>query len=973
MRFFRKDGYEWRKKKDGRTVGEAHERLKVGNVDALNCYYAHGEKNPFFQRRCYWMLDPAYEHIALVHYLDVSEGRQTGSNLHMDLISDQTTDTLLNKSTTPGSEEGYGTYQNSCSPGSIEEVTSTFDSGYNHMENFELAEMPKHFSSPSHAMMSHELRKIATQLSLDDDDYRDVSGDIVHGLRQCSNQAHGPQKSWPPEYGETSLSYDKLEHPNDVSGYRTSYSRCNGGEENLNSLNKTTFTEVPGVDQGQQLYLSTMPSFHESYSTYPANEHFYTSQFNFGNEGAESLQFELAKAREFLLGPDLIDSPVKRHSPIGTEEPAHSNSNADSSSETVQKKGPEANWMDTVNFKTAGNVYSSLYSELQFHKTQHIDPAGAAISPKSVKQQFYIHEICPEWAYSSESTKVIITGNFLCSASDSSWSVMFGDIEVPVDIIQEGVLRCQAPKHHPGKVALYITSGNRKVCSEVKQFEYIISPELSYSSGHSTPYYSKSSEELLLLIRLVQTLLESDPASAKQDGSSCSETDMLRNTERRYDWSEQLIEAALVGTYSASDIIDRLLQELLKDKLQQWISMKSQNCEGTDCSLSKQDSCIIHLLSSLGYEWALNPILNSGVNVNFRDVRGWTALHWAAQFGREKMVASLLAAGALAGAVTDPTVNDPVGKTPAAVAAAHGHKGLAGYLSEVALTSHLSSLKIIERKKFKEAVISEADRAVEGISEKTVNKSFGATEEQLSLKDSLAAVRNAAQAAARIQSAFRAHSFRKRQQKITGSQFEYGMSQEEILGISKYQRSQHGARDQKYNTAALVIQKKFRGWKGRKNFLILRQNAVKIQAHVRGYQVRKNYKFHMTVSILEKVILRWRRGGVGFRGFQTASTTMDDIGDEDILKVFRKQKVDTALDEALTSVLSMVEYPEARQQYRRMLESYHHAKEKLQHAESTSAEVCWEELQTENSGDVLSPLSLEEAWANLGNIDHETL
>ena len=28
-RFFRKDGYAWRRKKDGRTVGEAHERLKV--------------------------------------------------------------------------------------------------------------------------------------------------------------------------------------------------------------------------------------------------------------------------------------------------------------------------------------------------------------------------------------------------------------------------------------------------------------------------------------------------------------------------------------------------------------------------------------------------------------------------------------------------------------------------------------------------------------------------------------------------------------------------------------------------------------------------------------------------------------------------------------------------------------------------------------------------------------------------------
>ncbi|XP_010449344.1 PREDICTED: disease resistance protein RRS1-like isoform X1 [Camelina sativa] len=71
LKFFRKDGHQWRRKKDGRAIAEAHERLKVGNVDALNCYYAHGEHSPTFQRRIYWMLDPEYEHIVLVHYRDV--------------------------------------------------------------------------------------------------------------------------------------------------------------------------------------------------------------------------------------------------------------------------------------------------------------------------------------------------------------------------------------------------------------------------------------------------------------------------------------------------------------------------------------------------------------------------------------------------------------------------------------------------------------------------------------------------------------------------------------------------------------------------------------------------------------------------------------------------------------------------------------------------------------------------------------
>lgn len=30
VRFFRKDGHDWRKKSDGKTVRETHEKLKVG-------------------------------------------------------------------------------------------------------------------------------------------------------------------------------------------------------------------------------------------------------------------------------------------------------------------------------------------------------------------------------------------------------------------------------------------------------------------------------------------------------------------------------------------------------------------------------------------------------------------------------------------------------------------------------------------------------------------------------------------------------------------------------------------------------------------------------------------------------------------------------------------------------------------------------------------------------------------------------
>lgn len=190
------------------------------------------------------------------------------------------------------------------------------------------------------------------------------------------------------------------------------------------------------------------------------------------------------------------------------------------------------------------------------------------------------------------------------------------------------------------------------------------------------------------------------------------------------------------------------------------------------------------------------------------------------------MVAVLIASGASAGAVTDPNSQDPNGKTPASIAANCGHTGLAGYLSELALTSHLSSLVVEESELSKGSAAVEAERTVYSFS-----KAISTNEDCV-----FAAVRNAAQAAARIQSAFRAHSFRRRQQKesevvLAGdSGDEYGIFANDIHGLSAAAKLKFGsARD--HNTAALSIQKKYRGWKSRKDFITLRQKVVKIQVH----------------------------------------------------------------------------------------------------------------------------------------------
>lgn len=209
---------------------------------------------------------------------------------------------------------------------------------------------------------------------------------------------------------------------------------------------------------------------------------------------------------------------------------------------------------------------------------------------------------------------------------------MIGDMEVPVEIIQEGVLRCNAPPHFQGKVNICITSGNRESCSEIRELEYRSKPNVCMHNNNppKTEAY-KSLEELLLLVRFVQMLL-SDP-QPKEDVSE-SRIDSFDKSRMAGDTWSEIIEALLVGNSSSSSTLDWLLQELLKDKMQLWLSSKLQKNNHNGYSLSKKEQGIIHMVAGLGFEWALQPVLNSGVSINFRDINGWTALHWAARFGR---------------------------------------------------------------------------------------------------------------------------------------------------------------------------------------------------------------------------------------------------------------------------------------------------------------------------------------------------
>lgn len=184
---------------------------------------------------------------------------------------------------------------------------------------------------------------------------------------------------------------------------------------------------------------------------------------------------------------------------------------------------------------------------------------------------------------------------------------------------------------------------------------------------------------------------------------------------------------------------------------------------------------------------------------------------------REQTIAILVSLGAAPGALTDPSPEFPLGRTPADLASGNGHKGISGFLAESSLTSHLSSLTMNDPK---EVVQTVSERIASPVND-------GDVQDTLSLKDSNTAVCNATQAACRIHQMFRMQSFQLKQL----SEFGDGVFDEHAISLLTAKSRRPLQSDGVVHSAATQIQKKFRGWKKRKEFLLIRQRIVKIQVH----------------------------------------------------------------------------------------------------------------------------------------------
>ncbi|KAJ4715755.1 Calmodulin-binding transcription activator [Melia azedarach] len=991
LRYFRKDGHNWRKKKDGKTVKEAHERLKAGSIDVLHCYYAHGEENENFQRRSYWMLEEELSHIVLVHYREVKGNR---TNFIRIKATEGTTPYIQETEETIPNSEVEGSQSSSFRPNSYQmrsQTTDTTSLTSAQASEYEDVESVYNNQASSSFRSFLESKQPATEkidAGLSDPYYPTLLTNNYQGKfspvtgadfispaqadkSRVANDAgltYEPQKnldfqSWEDVLQNCAQGIGSQPFPTFSSTQPENLGNLpKQGHEILGELFSNSFGErkefgshleiqgewqtseddsshLPNWPTDQKLYLDsahdpTSRSCEQEVacddllnSLQPPNAH-RNMQNNRLNAECGHLQKSDSESNLTVEGKSIYYSAIKPHLFDGSTE------------EGLKKNDSFNRWMNKElgdvkesNMQSTSGVYwETVESENGVHDSgipvqEHLD--SYMLSPSISQDQLYsIIDFSPNWAYVGSEVKVLITGRFLLSQQEAEkckWSCMFGEVEVPAEIVAGGVLRCHTPSQKVGRVPFYVTCSNRLACSEVREFEYRASHVQDVDTSDN--YGDVTGENLRM--RLGKLLCLSSVNTPNGDPSDRTDISQLKSKissllkEENDAWDRML---KLTENLSLEEVQEKLLQKLLKEKLHVWLLQKAAEGGKGPSVLDQDGQGVLHFAAALGYDWALEPTVVAGVNINFRDVNGWTALHWAAYCGRERTVASLISLGAAPGALSDPTPKYPLGRTPADLAASIGHKGIAGYLAESDLSSHLSAINL--NKQDRDAAETNGAKVVQTVSQRSPTpNSDGDLPYRLSLKDSLAAVCNATQAAARIHQVFRVQSFQKKQFKEYGDDT-FGISDERALSLLAVKSHKVGHHDEPVHAAAVRIQNKFRSWKGRKDFLIIRQQIVKIQAHVRGHQVRKNYrKIVWSVGIMEKVILRWRRKGSGLRGFKSEALTeggssmLDTTSKEDdfdFLKEGRKQK-EERLQKALARVKSMVQYPEARDQYRRLL------------------------------------------------------
>lgn len=195
--------------------------------------------------------------------------------------------------------------------------------------------------------------------------------------------------------------------------------------------------------------------------------------------------------------------------------------------------------------------------------------------------------------------------------------------------------RCLVSPHSPGLVNLYISLEGFKPISQVINFEYR-TPVLSNQVVSSEE--RDRLEEFRMQMRLAHLLFSTskslDILTSKASSNALKEAKKYaqKTSHVSNSWAVFMksIEDAKIPFSQAKDGLFKLI---LRNRLKDWL-LERVVCGSKISEFDDQGQGVIHLCAILGYTWAISLYSASGLSLDFRDKHGWTALHWAAYFGR---------------------------------------------------------------------------------------------------------------------------------------------------------------------------------------------------------------------------------------------------------------------------------------------------------------------------------------------------
>ncbi|XP_050061886.1 calmodulin-binding transcription activator 1 isoform X6 [Aphis gossypii] len=668
---YRRDGYCWKKRKDGKTTREDHMKLKVQGTECIYGCYVHSAILPTFHRRCYWLLQNP--DMVLVHYLNVpypDDNKLSVISPSLALWADRkewTKDELLSQ-LKPMFYEEDPDLSNEMEVSTAECVAAMVTQLMEWQKNARATLLSRTLEcgcpdstcadgqscsrpirrispSDSNQVSSTTGNRSRTGTMLLTNHHVNSSRNTMNTLMIANHANHKQVQSGPTSLN-TSMNNNLLS--NSTRDFRNQPQQqqpqqqqiilkhdCRDNNQILNnrqaSINVTDNNHIPttmisykpqGSDEVIHVYTEKQ-TYHTSQNQDEHAVHLFHGQDHLKQQ-SDQVKSEFYDVT-LDLSHDDIQQTLSANMPLSCAnadqllrlDDDHNNKNLDGTGDDVfvslDAFDMLTDFQELDILEHATQNASNLVTEIGTNAADMQPHAQTQLDNMDVLQ---ITDYCPEWAFPEGGVKVLITGPWF---SSSSYTVMFDTITVPSTLIQGGVLRCYCPAHDIGTVTLQVVIDGRPVSTtaifEYRQHEFPLTIS-SLSMSHTSS---------LLKFHLLQKL--------------DSIEDYLQSNNQQTD--QPLVCKDSIVMFSKPNFEDQLVNYCEKMKQFSWKSESEYNLKQLET-----ETTILHMAAFLGYsklvcillQWKLENVslfLEMEVNVSKQDREGYTPLMWACKKGHK--------------------------------------------------------------------------------------------------------------------------------------------------------------------------------------------------------------------------------------------------------------------------------------------------------------------------------------------------